>query len=249
MTRLVVTLLAVVLSACASAQPGGSRPTGSSPAPEVRSPAAALGSHETELEAGTYRIDLTGLAGGPVYPTFEITVPEGWVSLDGWSLTPATDGQDVPSVALTFWNVDEVYGHPCQWAGTELRPGPDVDGLAETLAKVPMRDATEPRPVTVDGRDGMYLEWTVPDDIEVDENGDFPECDETADGHRDFRSWTGLGWAEARFQQGPGQLDRLWILDVDGQRLIVDAFSMPSATEADIDELIGVVESIRFLDG
>jgi hypothetical protein len=155
----------------------------------------------------------------------------------------------MPSVAVTFWNVDEVYGHPCQWAGTESQPGVDVESLADALTEVPMRNATAPQAVTLDGHDGVYLEWTVPDDIDIDEDGDFPECDETSDGHRDFRSWTGLGWAATRFQQGPGQIDRLWILDVGGQRLVIDAFSMPWATDAEIRELIGVVESIDFVDG
>jgi hypothetical protein len=52
--------------------------------------------------------------------------------------------------------------------------------------------------------------------------------------------------ASNRYQQGPGQLDRLWILDVPGGRVVVDAFSMPSATPTDIEQLLGVVASITF---
>jgi hypothetical protein len=36
---------------------------------------------------------------------------------------------------------------------------------------------------------------------------------------------------------------------VGGQRLVIDAFSMPWETDAEIRELIGVVESIDFVDG
>ncbi|HSO69766.1 MAG TPA: hypothetical protein VLQ67_09030 [Arachnia sp.] len=37
-----------------------------------------------------------------------------------------------------------------------------------------------------------------------------------------------------------------WILDISGERLVVDAFSMPSATAEDLAAMRGVVESIRF---
>jgi hypothetical protein len=46
--------------------------------------------------------------------------------------------------------------------------------------------------------------------------------------------------------QGPGQVDWLSILDIDGARLVIDAFSMPSATSEEREELLAVVESIRF---
>ena len=44
----------------------------------------------------------------------------------------------------------------------------------------------------------------------------------------------------------PGQVDQLWILDIDGARLVIDAFSMPYATSNEREELRAVVESIRF---
>jgi hypothetical protein len=86
----------------------------------------------------------------------------------------------------------------------------------------------------------------VPADLEIDDRGDFPDCDLTDDGHRDFKSWTGKGWAGNRYQQGPGQVDRLWILDIAGARLVIDAFDMPSATSAERQELLDVVASNRF---
>lgn len=63
-----------------------------------------------------------------------------------------------------------------------------------------------------------------------------------------FESWTANGWASDRYQQVPGQVDRLWILDVDGQRLVVDAWYLPAATAQDLAELAEVVDSIRFLE-
>ena len=43
-------------------------------------------------------------------------------------------------------------------------------------------------------------------------------------------------------------MDRLWILDVDGERLVIDASTLPDATAEDRAELERVVDSIRFLD-
>jgi len=86
----------------------------------------------------------------------------------------------------------------------------------------------------------VQLEWSVPADI------DFSTCE---DGY--FESWTSAGgsWSTGRYQQGPGQVDRLWILDIDGQRLVIDAMYMPSTDAGDREELWQVMESIRFETG
>jgi hypothetical protein len=57
----------------------------------------------------------------------------------------------------------------------------------------------------------------------------------------------GTATAWARYQQLAGQVDRLWVLDVDGQRLVVDATHSPDATPADRDELARVAEPLKFL--
>jgi hypothetical protein len=243
--------LALAVTACSSAQspdPSSSGEAADSDAPTTSGAATEpLGAGERELEAGTYRVDLTAIAGGTDYAPFDVTVPDGWSSVDGWALNgPA--GQAGPPVSIAFWNVDDVYGHPCQWDGTLSDPGPGVEELVAALVQVPGRDPTEPIAVEIDGRPGMYLEWSVPEDIAFDEDGNFPDCDDDGEGHFDFRSWTGTGWASTRYQQGPGQIDRLWVLDMDGQRLVIDGFSMPGATDEEIAEMVGVVQSIQFLD-
>jgi hypothetical protein len=245
----IVLLGLAVLGGCSageSAEPpdssGEAAPPPSPPSEEV----VTLGRGEVELEAGIHRLDLTALAPkAATYPPFLVTVPDGWVSMGGWILARPVAGPDDAPVAILFWDVERVYGHPCSWMMTLEDPGPGVDDLVAALVEVPMRDPTEPAAAEIDGRAGMYLEWSVPADIAFDEGGNFPDCDGNAQ-HRDFVSWTASGWASNRYHQGPGQLDRLWILDVDGERLVIDAFSMPTATEAEIQEMVGIVESIRF---
>jgi hypothetical protein len=63
--------------------------------------------------------------------------------------------------------------------------------------------------------------------------------------HRNFNSWLGNGMGN-RYQQVPGQVDRLWVLDVDGQRLVIDATYSSDTVQADRDELESVVASLLF---
>ena len=222
LTAGLVISLVVSLTAC-----GGSSPTTSSPGEAATEAAAptAQATHTVDLVA----MDDTGT--GPTHlPKIEITVPEDW-SNGGWNISK---GSGV--VAIMFWDVSKVYPTPCDWMGKPMvDPGSGVDGLASALANQPLRNATVPTNVELGGFSGKYLEWSVPADI------DFLDCDE---GY--FESWTGKGWASDRYQQAPGQVDRLWILNVDGERLVVDAMYVPSATAHDRAELADVVESIRF---
>jgi hypothetical protein len=199
---------------------------------------ATIGLGDEDLVPATYRLPLavapTVLS--TVLPIVEVTVPDGWSSAGGWILNRG--GRFQTSVAIQFWNVDQVYRHPCQWSGTLYQPGPTVNDLANALVGRPLRNATQPRDVKLDGYAGKYLEWSVPADA------DFTKCD--ADGGTSyFESWIGPPGSD-RYQQGPGQVDRLWILDVNGARLVIDAFSLPSSPSADVDQLVKVVESIRF---
>lgn len=202
--------------------------------PTLAATATTLGPGDQMLDAGTYRI-----VGHPELPPILISVPDGWQNLDGWAVRLRHPGEDVAVVAVQFWDVQQVYGHPCQWRGTLLQPGPTADDLAEALVEIPLRNATQPVDVVMDGYAGKYVEWSVPADM------DFAECD--TDGVEPyFQSWTGAVWASDRYQQSPGQVDRLWIVDIEGSRLVIDAFEMPSATVHERDELATVVESIRF---
>ena len=47
--------------------------------------------------------------------------------------------------------------------------------------------------------------------------------------------------------QSAGDVTRLWILDVDGQRIVIDAAFFPSTDAADVAALTAMVESIQFV--
>ncbi len=148
---------------------------------------------------------------------------------------------------MSFWDVREVFTDSCRWRGSEVEPGPGVDDLVHLLVDVPSRAPTAPIPVEVGGsREVPRVER--PDRPPPDRAGRAPSCDADRNGHRLFKSWIGKGWAGTRFHQGSGQLDRLWILDVGDERLVIDAMSMPENTSEELVTLTEVVESIRFLD-
>ena len=197
-----------------------------------------LGRGEEDLEPGSYLLDFqTRAVGGRIYPQVVLTVPDGWQNYEGWLVGAGRDSEanGAHKWFVSFWDVDEVYAHPCHWGGEKIDPGRTVEGLVAALVEQPLRNATTPIEVTMDGYQGYMLEWSVPTDI------DFASCDEGF-----FESWTGSGWTSDRYQQGPGQVDRLWILDVDGSRLVIDAMHMPGVTEQDREELFAVVNSIQF---
>jgi hypothetical protein len=231
-------LVGVALAAC------GGAPTASVVMPSAIASPAVLPSpvpserHAPSDEAVTERRLTLDPVGAATLPPILVTAPESWNSDLGWAVAlDDTSGNVI--VALTFWDVAEAYGHPCDWAGSLFDPGPAVRDLADALTEIPLRNATTPVDVTVDGYSGSYLEWTVPADM------DFSACDVAAGGPA-FESWTARGWSSDRYQQGPGQIDRLWILDVDGTRLVIDAFDMPAATDDQRQQLREVVESIEF---
>jgi hypothetical protein len=101
--------------------------------------------------------------------------------------------------------------------------------------------------VTLAGYPGKYIEWSVPAHWKVTGDGDFAGCDVQPNGHGDFVSWHGNGGEGERWQQMAGQVDRLWVLDVNGQRLVVDANYSPDTTQAQRNEEDQIVHSLRFV--
>jgi hypothetical protein len=204
-------------------------PVGSVPAGPATPQAMPSGSQD--LKAGTYAFDYPLLdAPGKPFPNAVITVPDGWTISGGFALSNGIH-------TLTIWDVVDVYTNGCHWSGPVIHPGPTAADLAAVLASRPLRNATAPVPVSLGGYQGQYLEWSVPVDAI------FSACDGGL-----FKSWYDSGGDPNgdRYQQAPGQVDRLWILDVEGHRLLIDAWSVPGATNQDRLELANVLNSIAF---
>jgi hypothetical protein len=126
-----------------------------------------------------------------------------------------------------------VYSDPCEWAGTLLDPpiDPSVDGLVVGLASQKDRHATAPTDVSLSGFTGKYMELTTPAGIDV------ADCD-----GGEFRTWID---ADGQRSLEANQRDLLWIVDVDGTRIVIDAALGPDTTPQDRADRTHMVESIR----
>lgn len=176
-----------------------------------------------------------------VYPTYTVKAPVGWTS-NGHFLT--TTGPGAPGFSV--WDVGEVPRNPCRWKQHLSDPGPTTTDLVDALEAQRYRNASAPTSATLAGYTGTYLETSVPSDWVVTGNADFKGCDDPGNGHTDFVNWLSAGGEAESYQQVAGQVDRLWILHVNGQRLVVDATYRPDTTAAARTELGQIVQTLKF---
>jgi hypothetical protein len=193
-----------------------------------------------------------GLPAGTSHPLWKqgvvitVTIPApGW---DGdpqaGILVKEDSGADPPDGAgmIVFDGPLYVYANPCQWSGTAPEtPATTVDELVAALSAQASRDATEPVDITVDGYQGKSITLHVPDDATY-AAGRFTDCDQ---GY--FGSWTAGATLEPyRYHQGPGQIDELWILDVDGVLVVIDTAHYAGTPAEHVEELRAIVRSATF---
>ena len=254
---------ALLVTACAtgsanpsSAPTASAVPAASSSAPSIAAPTAAqaamspsappaatLGPEFWPLPAGQQSAVVMGSG---AYPEFTVVVPAGWHDEGGHFIFKYAGGGPGPVLGLSVWDVGQVPLEPCHWSTTMRDPGPGVDALVRALVAQAGRRATAPVKVTLAGQSGQYLEWSVPGWV-VTGDADFAGCDDPGNGHHDFVSWLATDPDGERYEQVAGQVDRLWVLDVKGQRLVVDATYSPDTTSADRAELASVVATLRFV--
>jgi hypothetical protein len=177
--------------------------------------------------------------------TITVTIPApGWDGEVGGGTLGKNDHTDPPDGdgLIVFTGPLYVYGDACRWSTTQAdAPATTVDELVAALAAQTPRDASEPMDITVDGYRGKAIALHVPDDAAYSA-GEFTDCDQ---GY--FRSWTAVADREAsRYHQGPGQIDGLVILDVDGVLTVFDTTYYAGTPDAVVDELRGIIESATF---
>ena len=192
----------------------------------------------------TYTIDQSVTSG---WMTFTIPAA-GWSAFDplfvGKNLAGGRPGDgDVFDLYFSPHLVANVYTGGCHWLGTARTPpvGPTVDDLATALFAQAGPGASAPIPVTVGGHPGKKVELSIPQDLDVttcDSDGDFAL----------FGRWLPVGqrYGAAPWTYGNGQHNMVYIIDVDGQRQVIDTMYLPGASAADRAELDQIVASIKF---
>jgi hypothetical protein len=221
--------VSVAMSTEGTQEPGIDGPS-IAPVPAPSSAGNELLPNQLGLEKGRYWIGVGQMR-------VSLAVPRGW---DVWRggggiIDPRHSGNWPSGTGIGLYQVADVYADPCRWErGMMPSIGPSAADLAAALARQPDRAATSPTDVELDGFSGKMVRLHVPSDV------DFSDCSQ--DGFRgvgEFRSWPG------RFHQGGGQVDEVWLLDVEGERLVIDAWWFPQTSADERVKVIDIVESIR----
>ena len=168
-----------------------------------------------------------------------LTVPAGW---EGWAfgVLPTREGPGPPAGrGIGLWIVDNIYADPCRWDRGLLEPppGPSADALAAALKAQWGRYATPPTTGDLNGTPVIEMDLTVPPDIRLS------DCARER-GNAYFLYWPQRGGG-GRYAQGPGQREHLWILELEGARLVVGASYFPETPASGREELWDIAASVQ----
>ena len=213
------------------------------PAPEasVAAPSATQSPGHTD---GTLPEGSHVLWDGPS-TTVTVTIPApGWYGEPGGGIVESGNpdenfGPDDAGIIGPFVGNIHVPADPCQWSTTmPATPATTVDAVVAALQAQASRDASAPADIIVDGHVGQSITVRVPDDAV------FGECDHGGGEARFCTLTEGDPRICHRFNQFPGQIDEVWILDVNGEVMVFDAGYGDETPSEDVAELRAILESI-----
>jgi hypothetical protein len=223
-------MLLLGAAACESSTPRDDTTGGTgSPATEPEIPSLPAGI----VEPGRYVISTLD-------PDFDashritLDVPDGYQGFQGWAALKAGTSQ----TAVSTMAIGDVYADPCQWVGTMLDRSAisSTDEVVAALATQKGLRVSTPTDVTVDGFAGTYMERRVP------ARTDLSNCD-----GGQFRVYldAGRGSSAGERYLVPGELQHLWILDIEGVPLVIDASLNPGMSAQVRAELLRMVGSVQ----
>jgi hypothetical protein len=164
-----------------------------------------------------------------------LTVPAGYAGVGSHLIMgpdkvppPYSDDSRFGDGVLTIERGSYLYSDPCHSTPPpDIAVGPTVDDFANAIADHPLLDATDPVDVTLAGYAGKYIDLQLPADVS--------EC-------------TGLTfwpWDPGVYAQGNSNRWHLWILDVDGIRLVIQSMDWPTTSPQRQAEIQSIVDSIQ----
>jgi hypothetical protein len=211
--------------------PGGPRiggPAPTIPPTPMPSPISLDGVNDEVLDAGTYVS--SPFSADPM--RFTLTFPAGWRAFNDFAFLPAAEGSsEAPDgMALGFSQIDGLYSDPCFASGSgDVEVGTTVDDLVGAFGEQTAYEVTGPTDITLAGYSGKRLDLTLPSDLGTS------TC-----GYEDYVPWPG-----SPYSQGPGNLWHLWILDVDGTRVVVMTNDFDGTPAEDRAEMQAILDSLR----
>jgi hypothetical protein len=181
------------------------------------------------LDPGTYAFDLSD--------EFEplrvsVTVPGGWASDQTYDIYKG-------DARLGPWTITHIYTDGCRSQDSLLKVGPSVDDLAGALADLGPRLPQGPTPTRIGGLDALRVSLTLPVDV------DLSDCRD-AEGYRNWPD-PGPNLAYGHWSS-PGQVDDVYIMDLEGERLVIVASYSLDTSAAALAELRAVIDSVEFVD-
>ena len=189
--------------------------------------AISIGEGPAPLPAGTYPVS------DPFPVPMSVTVPAGWSGNIGGPYALFLQRDTGPgAVDVTIF--DDVYADPCHSEMGFLAPRPvgSVDALVAALAKMPNVKPTKPVKSTIAGQTAKQLTLTAPSSA---------TCSPAADGQ--YPTWQLP--LRAVMGMGPGQQDRVWVIDVGGVRLVIDAQEPVVQDPALHAEIQSILDSLK----
>ena len=181
------------------------------------------------LAPGTY--SLANLDCCADYQHLLFTLPAGWSTRDGL-VYKHLDQPD--EVAFSAWTVAQVYADPCHWQGGVVGIEPGALGLATRLVDQAGLKASALTDTTLGDVYALRMELPVPAQLDI------ASCD-----RGEFRRWTEVGHADhANSHYASGQIDWVYVVDVDRRPLVIDALHMPAASTEDLAELGAILASM-----
>lgn len=172
--------------------------------------------------------------------TITIAAPD-WVGEPGIGYVErGVNGADPPGGAGMIAFADPeyyVYADPCAWSSTRPdTPATTVDELVTALANQASREASAPEDIVVDGYDGKKIILDMADDVT-----DFDGCDEG-----EFSLFGVAAEDPARYSQGPGQIEEVWIVDVDGVLVVLVGAYYADTPQNAVEEVRAILASATF---
>lgn len=172
----------------------------------------------------------------PSLPDVLVTVPDGWLASNEFHLIEVdsavgTNGPDGAGLVMgwtSYWA--GLNSQPCSSVAhqkPDIEVGPTVADFVDAVVAHPLIRTTEPKPVRLGRHRGQFFTLIGPSDI-----GDCLE-------------WR--PWDPSPYLQGPDNRWDLWVMDVDGVRVVVMAGYYPGTAEDTKAELRAMAESIRFV--
>lgn len=243
---LVATVFMVIASACSGSTTSSTGALASdSQSATSTSSAPPVQVITDELNGGLYQF-------GPFHDgsrsvNIVATGPNRWVGYPDWAMDgPEPDHADAPKgIGISFLTADGVYSDPCHWDWNDtghpdiadVKIGPGVEDMVAALRANTYYTSTAANPVTIDGYSGQELVLQMP-------GGSYDRCDKDdpndPGGHVfPFSGGPGL------YTQGPANRWHLYILDVNGTRLISVILSYAQTPQNDLDLARNVIETMH----